>query len=92
MELFKFYTIDECVNIKLVKNKLTDLEDDGKITFSIERDILKIKDLDLDENEVIKLTEIFDNNEIYPYMDYEEDIDDPSYLDDDFDDDGDKNY
>ena len=55
MELFNFYSLDECLEQKLVKKKLNQLEEDGKIEFSIDGDILKIQDLDLDEEELSDL-------------------------------------
>ena len=76
MELFNFYSLDECLEQKLVKKKLNQLEEDGKIEFSIDGDILKIQDLDLDEEELSDLVKMFDNNDIFPYPDYEEGIDD----------------
>ena len=60
MELFNFYSLDECLEQKLVKKKLNQLEEDGKIEFSIDGDILKIQDLDLDEEELSDLIKMFD--------------------------------
>ncbi len=85
MELFNFYSLDECLNLKLVKKTLNSLEKEGKIDFSIDGDVLKIKDLDLDEDEITELVETFDNNDIFPYPDYQED-DDYGYDHDDYDD------
>jgi hypothetical protein len=76
MELFNFYSLDECLNTKLIKKTLNSLQKDGKIEFSIESEVLKIRDLDLDENEISDLVELFDENDIFPYPDYQEDDDD----------------
>jgi hypothetical protein len=84
MELFNFYSLDECLEQKLVKKKLNQLEDDGKIEFSLDGDILKITDLDLDEDEVAELVEMFDKYDVFPYPDYEEGLEE----DDDFYNDG----
>ena len=87
MELFNFYSLDECLEQKLVKKKLNQLEEDGKIEFSIDGDILKIQDLDLDEEELSDLVKMFDNNDIFPYPDYQEGFeDDDDFGYDDFDD------
>ena len=76
MELFNYYSLDECPERKVIKKRLTQLEDEGKIEFDIDGDILKITDLDLDEDEVAELVEMFDKYDVFPYPDYEEGIDD----------------
>ena len=60
----------------MIKKRLTQLEEEGKIDFDIDGDILKISDLDLDEDEVAELVEMFDKYDVFPYPDYEEGIDD----------------
>ncbi len=76
MELFNYYSLDECPERKVIKKRLTQLEEEGKIEFDIEGDILKITDLDLDEDEVAELVEMFDKYDVFAYPDYEEGIDD----------------
>jgi len=76
MELFNYYSLDECPERKVIKKRLTQLEDEGKIEFDIDGDILKITDLDLDEDEVAELVEMFDKYDVFSYPDYEEGIDD----------------
>jgi hypothetical protein len=76
MELFNYYSMDECPERKVIKKRLTQLEEEGKIDFDIDGDILKIKDIDLDEDEVAELVEMFDKYDVFPYPDYEEGIDD----------------
>ena len=76
MELFNYYSLDECPERKVIKKRLTQLEDEGKIDFNLDGDILKITDLDLDEDEVAELVEMFDKYDVFPYPDYEEGIDD----------------
>ena len=85
MELFNYYSMDECPERKVIKKRLTQLEDEGKIEFDIDGDILKITDLDLDEDEVAELVEMFDKYDVFPYPDYEEGLEDD---DDDFYNDG----
>jgi hypothetical protein len=76
MELFNYYSMDECPERKVIKKRLTQLEEEGKIDFNIDGDILKIKDIDLDEDEVAELVEMFDKYDVFAYPDYEEGIDD----------------
>jgi thiol-disulfide isomerase/thioredoxin len=75
MELFNFYNLDECLDLKKVKKRLTQLEKEGKIEYSHDSDILKIEDLDLDEDEVSELLDLFEDNDIFAYPDYQEDGD-----------------
>lgn len=91
MELFTYYSLDECLNLKLIKKKLSKFEDDGKIEYTINGDILKIKDLDLDQNEVDDLVETFDKNDIFAYPDYQSGTDDDDLDFGDFDDFDDNN-
>ena len=76
LELFNYYSLDECPERKVIKKRLTQLEGEGKIEFDLEGDILKITDLDLDENEIAELIEMFDKYDVFPYPDYEENLDD----------------
>ena len=76
MELFNYYSMDECPERKVIKKRLTQLEEEGKIDFDIDGDILKIKDIDLDEDEVAELVEMFDKYDVFAYPDYEEGLDD----------------
>jgi hypothetical protein len=87
MELFNYYSMDECPERKVIKKRLTQLEDEGKIDFDIDGDILKISDLDLDEDEVAELVEMFDKYDVFAYPDYEEglDNDEDDYYNDGFD-------
>jgi hypothetical protein len=68
--------LDECPEKKVIKKRLSQLEDEGKIDFKLDADILKITDIDLDEDEVAELVEMFDKYDVFPYPDYEEGIDD----------------
>lgn len=82
MELFNYYSLDECPEKRIIKKRLTQLEDEGKVDFEIEGDVLKLTDLDLDESEIEELIEMFDKYDVFPYPDYEEGLDE----DDDYDD------
>ena len=84
MELFNYYSLDECPERKVIKKRLTQLEDEGKVEFEIDGDVLKLTDLDLDENEIAELVEMFDKYDVFPYPDYEEGLendDDDDYYD-----------
>ena len=87
MELFNYYSMDECPERKVIKKRLTQLEEEGKIDFDIDGDILKIKDIDLDEDEVAELVEMFDKYDVFAYPDYEEGLEDDEddYYNDGFD-------
>lgn len=85
MELFNYYNLDECPEKKVIKKRLSQLEDEGKIDFDIDGDILKISDLDLDEDEVAELVEMFDKYDVFAYPDYEDGLDDEGDYYDGFD-------
>ena len=53
MELFNYYSLDECLNRKQVLNILKSFKSKGKIEYTLDQEILKIRDLDLEED-VIK--------------------------------------
>jgi len=85
MELYNYYSLDECPERKVIKKRLTQLQDEGRIEFEIDGDVLKLTDLDLDENEVAELIEMFDKYDAFPYPDYEEGLDDEEEDDDYYD-------
>lgn len=91
MELYNYYNLDECINKRKVKKKLEELADDGKIDYSIDGEILKIDDLDLSEEEIEEVAELLDSNDVFPYLDRE---DDDEFYDgfDDYEDDGDDQW
>lgn len=82
--LFKYYNLTEAVNTDLIMAKLELLSQDLKIIYDYNTtdEILTIEDLDLDEDELDNLLEIFDNNQILPDIDrYNDDEDDYDNLD-----------
>jgi hypothetical protein len=88
MNLFQYYSIDECLDTKLVIKKLNELKKEGRIDYKIEdQDLIKVKDIDLDEDEIEDLIKLFDSNDVFPYLEKDEDDEDDSYLYDDMDDD-----
>ena len=72
MELFNYYSLDECIDKKLVIGKLKSLRNDGKIDYVIEHDIVNISDIDLEESDIEELTDLFDKNDIFPYLDHDD--------------------
>jgi len=79
--LERWYSLDECTNKKLVVKKLKDLESQGKIEYSIEKstDIFKIEDLDLEDSDIDELLDLFEKNDVFPYLDKNEDDEEDDY-------------
>jgi hypothetical protein len=88
MELFEYYNLDECIDRKGVLLKLKSLKNEGKIEYDLNGDILKIEDIDLDENEIDELVDLFDNNDVFEDLEHgsEDDNWDDGWSDDSFDD------
>ena len=74
-KLFKYYSLDECINRKKVLIQLRTLRDEGKIDYNIEVDLLKLDDIDLDDMEIVMLCDLFDDNYVIPYLDKQDDDD-----------------
>lgn len=75
MDLYNYYSLDEVIDRKSVLSKLKQLKKEGKIDYSVEDDVVKIEDLDLDESETEELLEVFDQNDVFPYLDRDDDED-----------------
>lgn len=74
--LAKYYSLDECLDHNIVKDKLEKLQDDGKIIFSIdENDIIKITDSYMSNKEIKETIAFLDKNDVIEYIDYDEDED-----------------
>jgi hypothetical protein len=84
MNLFNYYTLDECIDRKKVLSVLKELRSDGKIEFSLDGEIFKLKDIDLGEDEVEDLEQLFDDNDVFPYLEREDDEDENDDYYDDF--------
>lgn len=90
MELSNYYSMDECVDRKKVTTTLKKYVKEGKIEYNLDKttDVFHLKDIDLEEVDIDLLIELFDKNDVFPYLDYEEeDEDDDRYDDYDEDDD-----
>lgn len=88
MRLYTYYSIDECNNTKRLKKELNIYDHQGKIEYDFDRvnSILKIEDLDLEDNDIEYLIELFEELEVYPNLDMDSDGDDGDdfgYYDDD---------
>ena len=90
MELERWYSLDECTNRKLVLKQLKDLQKEGKIDFDLDKstDVFDIEDLDLEDSDIEGLIKLFDEHDVFTYLDKDEEDEDDSYGgDDDYDDD-----
>jgi hypothetical protein len=89
-KLFNYYSFDECSDEEKLFERLDELTSHDKIEYS-EQDkyLIKIKDIELDDDEIEDLCEFLDKNNVYPYLGYDEDDD---YSDDDYDIDEDDDY
>lgn len=84
MELKKYYSLDESFSRDIVIERLEDLESEDKISFDIEdNDIIIITDNGLDESELEELLEFFEDNDVFEYLE-REDEDDIGFFDSDF--------
>ena len=82
MELERWYSLDECTNRKLVLKQLKDLQKEGKINFDLDKstDVFDIEDLDLEDSDIEGLIELFDEHDVFPYLDKDEDGEDDEYY------------
>ena len=89
MELFNYYSLDECTDRKKVISTLKKLEKEGKIEYELEKstDIFEIEDLDLEDDDIEELLSMFESLDVFPYLDKDDDDEDDSYGDYDDDDD-----
>jgi hypothetical protein len=89
MELYSYYNLDECADRKLVNRVLKTYQKEGKIEYSIESELLKIEDIDLDEDDVQYLSDLFEENDVFPNTDRDDEDDDDYYsgFGEDYDDD-----
>ena len=80
-ELGAIWNLDECINRRLITTKLKQFEKDGKIDFTISGDILKLEDNDLEDKDIDFLIKLFEENDVFEELDYEDEFGDN--LDDD---------
>ena len=87
-KLFNYYSLDECPNSDKIFEKLDHLVEIGKINYEIkEKDVFRIEDMELTDDEINKLCREFEDMEVYAYPDYEdysmEDEGDDDYYEED---------
>ena len=79
MEIFNYYTLDECIDRDAVIEKLDELVSDGKMNYDIEGEIMKVEDIDLEELDIEELQQLFEENDVFPYLERDSDEDDDNY-------------
>jgi hypothetical protein len=86
-ELCSHYNLDECIDRKLVIDKLKSFKKEGKLEYTISGEILKVEDIDLEDSDIDYLIKLFSDNDIFEDEDIDEDFEDfNDFDDDDFDD------
>lgn len=84
MELNNYYSLDEVLDRDIIIGTLKKLKRDGKIEFNLETGNIEyffIEDIDLEEDELEDLLDLFDENDVYPYLEIDDDEDSSDYLD-----------
>jgi len=75
-KLFKYYSLSECSNSEAVLDELENLCENGKIYYEDENEDLMLEDLDLEEDEIDGLLKMFEEYDVLPNLDREDDEDD----------------
>jgi hypothetical protein len=75
MELYTYYNLDECIDRALIIKRLESYKDDGKIEYTLNGDILKLTDIDLEDKDIDKLIDLFDKNDVFGEIEDDEDFD-----------------
>jgi hypothetical protein len=83
MELSNYYSMDECVDRKKVTTTLKKYVKEGKIEYTLDKttDVFHLQDLDLEEEDIDLLLDLFDKNDVFPYLDYDDDEEEDRYGD-----------
>ena len=87
MELYDYYNLDECVDRKKFISALKKFKKEGKLDYSLDGEELHVVDIDLEDGEIEYLFELFDENDVFPDTNREEDddnYDDYGDYDDDY--------
>jgi|DEB19_MinimDraft_2_1074335.scaffolds.fasta_scaffold01782_3 hypothetical protein len=82
-ELCTHYNLDECIDRKLVIDKLKSFKKEGKLEYTISGEILKVEDIDLEDSDIDYLIKLFSDNDIFEDEDIDEDFEDFNDFDDD---------
>jgi len=72
MELFSYYNLSESLSSDNILDELESLSSDLKIDYSYNesREIFRIVDLDLTDDDISKLQKLFEDNDVLPDFDY----------------------
>jgi hypothetical protein len=78
MVLHSYYSLYECIDTKRLKKALNALDREGKLEYEIDKPnfLLKIDDIDLEDDDIEYLVELLEELEVYPNLDKEEDDED----------------
>lgn len=90
MKLFKYYSLDDCLDQEAIYSILNSLQEDDKIEYEIVDgmgvEVFKIKDIGLTTSELKSLLQDFSRLEVIEYImddeDLDEDLDEDEYYDD----------
>lgn len=70
MQLFSYYSLDECKDKAYILEKLDSYKEDGKVEYDfIERDLILVEDIDLSDSEIEELIEDFDKYDVIADLD-----------------------
>ena len=82
-ELYKYYSLNECMDTEKVFKHLEPLNESGKIYFEESDETLMLEDIELSDNEIKKIINLFESNDVLRDIDREEieNEDDDEYPD-----------
>lgn len=87
-ELSTYWNLDECTDRKLILNSLKKFKKDGKIDYEIKLELLKLEDIDMCQEDITSLLDMFEKHCVFEDLDISDDDDDfDEFYGDDFDDD-----
>lgn len=89
MKLFRYYSLDDCLDQEAIYSILNSLQEDDKIEYEIVDgmgvEVFKIKDVGLTTSELKLLLQDFSRLEVIEYImddDLDDDLDEDDYYDD----------
>lgn len=86
MKLFNYYSIDECRDKKKLFERLDQFKNDGKIDYQMDGLYLfELEDIDLEEKDIKELNDLFDDQDVFPYLENSLDEEEGDEYDDEYD-------
>jgi hypothetical protein len=78
MVLHSYYSLHECTDTRRLKKALNALDKEGKLEYEIDKPnfLMRIYDIDLEDDDIEYLIELFEELEVYPNTDKDEDDED----------------